>query len=141
MDSVTQIYQSDFTCIWFYSSVFNHNNGIYHITMSPEYILYSLDRSTDPNLPGRVLWSYPVTVSDFVLRSHDNWGAGLPKPDSGPAPDSLRMGLSPKTHPKVHGRVLWANPSTIRPFLGVPHYYWDVGRPEWVSGSIPTTAP
>ena len=47
MDSVTQIYQSDFTCIWFYSSVFNHNNGIFHITMSPEYILYSLDRSTD----------------------------------------------------------------------------------------------
>ena len=53
--------------------------------------------------------------------------AGLPKPDSGPAPDSLGLGLSAKIHPKVHGHVPWANPFTIRPFSGVPHYYWDAG--------------
>ena len=94
-----------------------------------------------PNPHGRFLWSCPITVSAFVPRSHNNWGAGLPKPDSGPAPDSLGLGLSPETHPKVHGRVPWANPFTIGPFPGVTHYYWDVGRPEWVSGSIPTTAP
>ena len=43
--------------------------------------------------------------------------------------------------PKVHGRVLWANPITISHFLYVSHWYWDVGRPEWVSGTTPTTAP
>ena len=42
---------------------------------------------------------------------------------------------------KVHGRVLWANPFTISHFSHKSHWYWDVGRPEWVSGSIPTTAP
>ena len=66
MNSVTQIYQSDFTCIWFYSSVSNHNNGIYHITMSPEYILYSLDRSTDLVLS---IWSLvnPILVVFYSL--------------------------------------------------------------------------
>ena len=80
-----------------------------------------------PNPHGRVLWSFPGTVSDFALRSHHTGEAGLPKPDSGPAPDSLGLGLSPEIHPKVHGRVPWANPFTIRPFSGVPHYYWDAG--------------
>ena len=42
---------------------------------------------------------------------------------------------------KVHGRVLWANPFTISHFPHESHWYWDVGRPEWVSGPIPTTAP
>ena len=41
---------------------------------------------------------------------------------------------------KVHGRVLWANPFTISHFPHESHWYWDVGRPEWVSGPIPTTA-
>ena len=50
------------------------------------------------------------------------------------------MDISSNT-PKVHGRALWANPVTISHFLGVPHYYWGAGRPEWVSGTIPTTAP
>ena len=91
----------------------------------------------DPNPHGRVLWSLPVKVSDFAPRSHHTGEAGLPKLDSGPAPDSLGLGLSPVIHPKVHGRVPLANPFTIRPFSGVPHYYWDVGRPGRVSGSIP----
>ena len=30
-----------------------------------------------PNPHGRFLWSCPITVSAFVLRSHNNWGAGL----------------------------------------------------------------
>ena len=51
-----------------------------------------------------------------------------------------QMDISSNT-PKVHGRILWANPVTISHFLGVPHYYWGVGRPEWVSGTTPTTAP
>ena len=50
------------------------------------------------------------------------------------------MDISSNT-PKVHGRVLWANPFTISHFLCVPHYYWGVGRLEWVSGTTPTTAP
>ena len=51
-----------------------------------------------------------------------------------------RMDISSNT-PKIHGRILWANPVTISHFLCVPHYYWGAGRPEWVSGTIPTTAP
>ena len=39
--------------------------------------------------------------------------------------------------PKVHGRVLRANPVTISHFLCVPHYYWDVGRPGLVSDPGP----
>ena len=51
-----------------------------------------------------------------------------------------QMDISSNTT-KVHGRILWANPVTISHFLDVPHYYWGVGRPEWVSGTTPTTAP
>ena len=93
----------------------------------------------DPNPPGRVLWSLPVTVSDFAPRSHHTGEAGLPKPDSGPAPDSLGLGLSPEIHPKAHGRVPWTNPFTIRPFLGVPHYYWDAGLTRTHSDSLGLT--
>ena len=41
---------------------------------------------------------------------------------------------------KIHGSIPWTNPFTIGSFSGVPHYYWDVGRPGRVSGPIPTTA-
>ena len=41
----------------------------------------------------------------------------------------------------MHGPVLWTSPVTISHFLCVPHYYWGAGRPEWVSGSIPTVVP
>ena len=41
----------------------------------------------------------------------------------------------------MHGPVLWTNPVTINNPICVPHYYWGAGRPEWVSGSIPTTVP
>ena len=46
------------------------------------------------------------------------------------------MDISSNT-PKVHGRVLRANPVTISHFLCVPHYYWDVGRPRSVSDPGP----
>ena len=46
------------------------------------------------------------------------------------------MDISSNT-PKVHGRVLRANPVTISHFLCVPHYYWDVGRPGLVSDPGP----
>ena len=41
----------------------------------------------------------------------------------------------------MHGPVLRTSPVTISNFLCVPHYYWGAGRPEWVSGSIPTVVP
>ena len=46
------------------------------------------------------------------------------------------MNISSNT-PKVHGRVLRANPVTISHFLCVPHYYWGVGRPGSVSDPGP----
>ena len=74
-----------------------------------------------PNPHGRFLWSCPITVSAFILRSHNNWGAGLPKPDSGPAPDSLGIGLS------------WAisqnTPKSTRSCtLGQSVHYWTLSR-------------
>ena len=38
---------------------------------------------------------------------------------------------------KIHGRIRGANPVTIGHFLDVSHYYWGIGRPEWVSGQYP----
>ena len=77
---------------------------------------------------------YPFQVSHTIIGTSDS--LGLPRTHS----DSLGIGLSPKLHSKVHGHVPWVNPFTIRPFPVIPHYYWDVGRPGRVSGSIPTTA-
>ena len=48
----------------------------------------------------------------------------------------LQMAISSNTI-KIHGRVRVANPVTISHFLDVPHYYWGVGRPEWVSEQYP----
>ena len=45
------------------------------------------------------------------------------------------MDISSNT-PKVHGRVLRANPVTNDDSC-VPHYYWDVGRPGLVSDPGP----
>ena len=49
-----------------------------------------------PNPHGRVWWSFSVPVSDFAPRSHYPREAGLPKPDSDPAPDSL--GICPQKY-------------------------------------------
>ena len=76
----------------------------------------------------------PFQVSHTIIGTSDS--LGLTRTHS----ELLGLGLSPEIHPKVHGRVPWANPFTIRPFPGVPYSYWDVGRPGRVSGSIPTTA-
>ena len=78
---------------------------------------------------------YPTIIGEPDVRSRTSeaglWsGAGSTR--------SMDIFSNP---PKVHGRVLWANPITISHFLCVPHYYWGVGRPEWVSGTTPTTAP
>ena len=54
-----------------------------------------------------------------------------------PEPDLPAVWISPQHTPKVHGRVLRANPVTISHFLCVPHYYWDVGRPGLVSDPGP----
>ena len=69
-------------------------------------------------------WFKPTRSGSMVLSGHGKWLCSY-------------IFSNP---PKVHGRVPWANPFTISHFLCVPHYYWGVGRPEWVSGSIPTTA-
>ena len=76
----------------------------------------------------------PFQVSHTIIGTSDSFR--LPRTHSG----LPGLGLSPEILPKVHGRVPWVNPFTIRPFPVIPHYYWDVGRPGRVSGSIPTTA-
>ena len=76
----------------------------------------------------------PFQVSHTIIGMSDSFR--LPRTHSG----LPGLGLSPEILPKVHGRVPWVNPFTIRPFPVIPHYYWDVGRPGRVSGSIPTTA-
>ena len=53
-----------------------------------------------PNPHGRVWGPFPVPVRDFTPRSHYPRAAGLPKPDSDPAPDSLGIGLSPNSSQK-----------------------------------------
>ena len=73
-------------------------------------------------------------VSHTIIGTSDSFS--LPRTHS----ELPGLGLSPEILPKVHGRVPWVNPFTIRPFPVIPHYYWDVGRPGRVSGSIPTTA-
>ena len=75
----------------------------------------------------------PFQVSHTIIETPDS--LGLTRTHS----DSLRIGLSPKIHPKVHGRVPLANPFTIRPFSGVPHYYWDVGLTRTPSDSLGIT--
>ena len=75
----------------------------------------------------------PFQVSHTIIGTPDS--LGLTRTHS----DSLGIGLSPKIHPKVHGRVPWANPFTIRPFSGVPHYYWDVGLTRTPSDSLGIT--
>ena len=95
-------------------------------------------------------WFKPTRSGSIVLSGHGKWlcsdiprqlgsrtsvaglwsGAGLAR--------NMDIFSNPT---KVHGRVLWANPITISHFLYESHWYWDVGRPEWVSGTIPTTAP
>ena len=73
-------------------------------------------------------------MSHTIIGTSDSFG--LPRTHS----ELPGLGLSPEILPKVHGHVPWVNPFTIRPFPVIPHYYWDVGRPGRVSGSIPTTA-
>ena len=73
----------------------------------------------------------PFQVSHTIIGTSDS--LGLPRTHS----ELPGLGLSPEIHPKLHGRVPWANPCTIRPFPDIPHYYGDVGRPGRVSGSIP----
>ena len=69
-----------------------------------------------PNPHGRVWETFPVPVGDFTPRSHYPSEAGLPKPDSDPAPDSLGIGLSPNSSQKY--TVLFLEPirSLIDPF-------------------------
>ena len=76
----------------------------------------------------------PFQVSHTIIGTSDS--LGLPRTHS----ELPGLGLSPEILPKVHGHVPWVNPFTIRPFPVIPHYYWDVGRPGRVSGSISTTA-
>ena len=88
---------------------------------------------------GPVLWTNPVTINDPICVPHYYWGAGRPEWVSNPR--SWFVYPFCTTLPivlKMHGPVLWTNPVTINDPICVPHYYWGAGRPEWVSGSIPT---
>ena len=89
--------------------------------------------SNAPKVHGRVLRANPVTISHFLCVPHYYWDVGRPRSVSDPGPDLSTKWISPQIHPKVHGRVLRANPVTISHFLCVPHYYWGVGRPGSVS--------
>ena len=80
-------------------------------------------------------------LATFYASLYYYWGVGRPGLVSDPGPDLSTKWISPQIHQKYTGVYLGANPVTISHFLGVPHYYWGVGRPEWVSGTTPTTAP
>ena len=71
-----------------------------------------------PNPHGRVWGPFPVPVRDFTLRSHYPREAGLPKPDSDPAPDSLGIGLSPNSSQKYTVLYLELIRSLLDPFQG-----------------------
>ena len=71
-----------------------------------------------PNPHGRVWRPFPVPVRDFTLRSHYPREAGLPKPDSDPAPDSLGIGLSPNSSQKYTVLYLELIRSLLDPFQG-----------------------
>ena len=82
-----------------------------------------------PNPHGLVWETFPAPVRDFTPRLHYSRETGFPKPDS-------EAGFRSRTHSElgylpirlqIHGPIPWTNPFTIRPFLGVPYYYWDVG--------------
>ena len=69
-----------------------------------------------PNPHGRVWGPFPVPVRDFTPRSHYPREAGLPKPDSNPAPDSLGIGLSPNSSQKYTVLYLKLIRSLLDPF-------------------------
>ena len=71
-----------------------------------------------PNPHGRVWGPFPVPVRDFTPRSHYPREAGLPKPDSDPAPDSLGIGLSPNSSQKYTVLYLELIRSLLDPFQG-----------------------
>ena len=82
-------------------------------------------------------------IRSLLATSHTN-PTGIGTSDSGPAESEagLARNMDIFSNPtKVHGRILWANPFTISHSSHKSQWYWDVGRPEWISGSIPTTAP
>ena len=79
---------------------------------------------------GPIPWTNPFTIRPFSGVSHFYWGVGLllnslPKPDFR-SRTHLEFGYLP-IRLQLHGPIPWTNPFTIRPFSGVPHYYWDVG--------------
>ena len=92
---------------------------------------------------GPIPWTNPFTIRPFSGVPHYYWDVGLLL-DSLPKPDfrsrtHLELGYLP-IRLQIHGPIPWTNLFTIGSFSGVPHYYWDVGRPGRVSGPIPTTA-
>ena len=70
----------------------------------------------DPNPHGRVWGTFPDPVRDFIPRFHSPREAGLPKPDSDPAPDSLGIGLSPNSPQKYTVLYLELIRSLLDPF-------------------------
>ena len=79
-------------------------------------IWFQIYDPSGPNPHGRVWGSFPVPVRDFTPRSHSPREAGLPKPDSDPAPDSLGIGLSPNSSQKYTVLYLELIRSLLDPF-------------------------
>ena len=79
-------------------------------------IWFQIYDPSGPNPHGRVWGSFPVPVRDFTPRSHSPRQAGLPKPDSDPAPDSLGIGLSPNSSQKYTVLYLELIRSLLDPF-------------------------
>ena len=67
----------------------------------------------------------PSRVSHTIIGTSDSSLDSLPKPDFR-SRTHLELGYLP-IRLQIHGPIPWTNPFTIRPFSGVPHYYWDVG--------------
>ena len=70
-------------------------------------------------------------LPDYTILGKLDFRSRIPKPDF-----RSRTLIRRRTHSElgylpirlqIHGPIPWTNPFTIRPFSGVPHYYWDVG--------------
>ena len=77
------------------------------------------------------LFRLGTLLPDYTILGKLDFRSRIPKPDF-----RSRTLIRRRTHSElgylpirlqIHGPIPWTNPFTIRPFLGVLYYYWDVG--------------